>query len=144
MRVYVDKTFKVETRSLDNMCTTSGSDAATARAIFDKMNSVLVNRNILWNNCVGLGVDNTSVNIGRHNSIVSRIHAISPNVYLMGCPCHIAHNTASAAADALRNETGFDVEELAVDMFTGTTKVPRERAHLKNTVAFATFSTGRL
>ena len=35
----------------------------------------------------------------------------------MCCPCHIAHNTASTAADAFRRATSFDVEELVVDMF---------------------------
>ena len=115
---------KVDTRFLD-MYTTSGTDAAIAKAIFDKMGCVLSNYKIPWNNCIGLGVDNTSVNIGRRNSIFYRVNAINPNVYLMGCPGHIAHNTASAAADALRNETGFDLEELVVDMFYWFDKVPR-------------------
>jgi len=91
VRVYIENTCKFQNRFLD-MCTTSGTDAATARAIFDKMDGVLSNYEIPWDNCVGLGVDNTSVNTGRHNSIISRIHAINQNVYLMGCPCHIATN----------------------------------------------------
>ena len=60
VRVYTENTCKVETRFLD-MCTTSGTDAATARAIFDKMDGVLGNYEIPWDNCIGLGVDNTSV-----------------------------------------------------------------------------------
>ena len=35
----------------------------------------------------------------------------------MGCPCHIAHNVASTAADAFRNEVGFNIEELVVNIF---------------------------
>ena len=135
VRVYTENTCKVETRFLD-MCTTSGTDAATARAIFDKMDGVLSNYNIPWDNCVGLGVDNTSVNTGRHNSIISRIHAINQNVYLMGCPCHIAHNTANAAADALRNVTGFDVEELVVDMFYWFDKSTKRKSSLEEYCCF--------
>ena len=99
------------------MCCTSGKDAATAQAIFDKMCTVLSLHGIPWENCVGVGVDNTSVNFGRHNSIMTKIHAINPNVYFMGCPCHIAHNTANAASESFRHKTGFDVEELVVDIF---------------------------
>lgn len=105
----------------------SGTDAATARAIFDKMDGVLGNYDIPWDNCVGLGVDNTSVNTDRHNSIISQIHAINRNVYLMGCTCHITHNTANAAADALRNETGFVVEELVVDVLLVPQKYEEEK-----------------
>ena len=37
-------------------------------------------------------------NMGKHNSI--RIHANqkNPNIYMMGCPCHIVHNTVQKAA----------------------------------------------
>ena len=135
VRVYDEKSQKVDTRFLD-MCTTSGIDAATAKAIFDKMSGVLSNYKMPWDNCIGLGVDNTSVNTGRHNSVISRVHAINPNVYLMGCPCHIAHNTASGAADALRNETGFNVEELVVDMFYWFDKSTKQKSSLEEYCCF--------
>ena len=135
VRVYDEKSQKVDTRFLD-MCTTSGTDASTAKAIFDKMSGVLSNYKIPWDNCIGLGVDNTSVNTGRHNSIISRVRAINPKVYLMGCPCHIAHNTASGAADALRNETGFDVEELVVDMFYWFDKSTKRKSSLEEYCCF--------
>ena len=35
----------------------------------------------------------------------------------MGCPCHIAHNTANNAAEAFQHNVGFDVEELVLDIF---------------------------
>lgn len=56
VRVYEEKSRKVDTRFLD-MCTTSGTDAATAKAIFDKMSGVLSNYKIPLDNCIGLGVD---------------------------------------------------------------------------------------
>ena len=116
VRIFDKEHKKVDTRFLD-MCTTSGVNAVTARAIFDKMNSVILSHNISWDKCVGLGVDKASVNIGKHNSIMTRVHSINSDVYFMGCPCHIAHNTANAAADAFRREIGFDVEEVVVDLF---------------------------
>lgn len=63
---------KVDTRFLD-MCTTSGVNSATAESIFSKMNEVLVRHNVPWINCVGVGVDNTSVNMGKSNSIMTRV-----------------------------------------------------------------------
>ena len=55
---------------------------------------------ISWNNCVGLGVDNTSVNMGCRNSIKTRVLNMNPAIYIMGCPCHIVHNIALKAATA--------------------------------------------
>jgi hypothetical protein len=47
--------------------------ASTAQAIYDKMNVVLNKHDIPWDYCVGMSVDNTSVNVGRHNSIKTRV-----------------------------------------------------------------------
>lgn len=87
---------RVEHMFLD-MCITTGTNAATAETIFEKMDSVLKKDNIPWQNCVGLSVDNANVNMGVCNSIKSRILSINPTVYVHGCPCHIVHNNASAA-----------------------------------------------
>jgi len=57
------------------MCTTSGRDCGTAETIFNKIDSVLSQLSIPWSLCVGFGVDNTSVNVGLHNSIMTRIKA---------------------------------------------------------------------
>ena len=51
-------------------------------------------------NCVGVGLDNTSVNMGCRNSIKTRIVKENPAVYVMGCPCHIVHNMVGKAGDA--------------------------------------------
>ena len=81
-----------------------------------------------------------SVNIGRHNSIMTRVHQVNPSVYFMGCPCHISHNTA---AEAFCKLTGFDVEELAVDIFYWFDKAQRGRVVSKNTAVFVTLDTSR-
>lgn len=116
VRLYDVNHGKIVSRLLDMGCT-SGVQSATAATIFEKMNSVLSESGILWDNCVGVGVDNTSVNIGRNNSIMTRVLEKNPNTAFMGCPCHIMHNTVSFAAKAYTEVTGFNLEELAIDLF---------------------------
>lgn len=77
----------------------SGTNAATAESIFGKVNEVLRENEIPWANCVGASVDNTSVNLGKRNSIFTRAMEQNPAIYFMGCPCHIIHNTCMKAAE---------------------------------------------
>ncbi|XP_058881945.1 uncharacterized protein LOC117403636 [Acipenser ruthenus] len=115
---------RVEHMFLD-MCITTGTNAATAETIFEKMDSVLKKDNIPWQNCVGLSVDNANVNMGVCNSIKSRILSINPTVYVHGCPCHIVHNNASAAGTHYIELSDFDVEDVVVDIgywFKASTK----------------------
>jgi hypothetical protein len=67
------------------------------------MENALSKHDVSWVNCVSIGVDNTSVNMGCRNSIKTRIVQKNPAVYVMGCPCHILHNTAGKAASAFDN-----------------------------------------
>ena len=102
VRLFDTETGQVSTRFLD-MCLTSGTGSATAAAIFNAMDGALQSRNIPWNLCVGLSVDNTSVNMGKVNSIRTRAVQKNPDIYMMGCPCHIVHNTARKEGDAFRD-----------------------------------------
>ena len=79
VRIFYSSCSRVCTRFLD-MCLTSGTEGGTAEAIFRGMCRALESPDILWNNCVGIGVDNTSVNVGRHNSIRSRALDKNPNI----------------------------------------------------------------
>ena len=80
-----------------------GTGSATAAAIFGAMDDALQFRNIPWNLCVGLSVDNTSVNMGKVNSIRTRAIHKNPDIYMMGCLCHIVHNTARKVEGAFRD-----------------------------------------
>lgn len=46
------------------------SKSATAVGIFSSIDNAMAASNIPWDNCVALGVDNTSVNVGRHNLLI--------------------------------------------------------------------------
>ena len=50
----------------------------------------------------GVSVDNTSVNLGKNNSLFTRITERNPAAYFMGCPCHIVHNTCLKASASFR------------------------------------------
>ena len=56
-------------------------DAATSESIFSKMVETLQDHGVPWHNCVGVGVDNTSVNPGKRNSIMTRVVQKHPAVF---------------------------------------------------------------
>ncbi|XDV25465.1 hypothetical protein PO909_029381 [Leuciscus waleckii] len=123
VRIYDSDTNKVVHRFLD-MCTTSGRSCGTAEVIFQKMNEVLQKNAITWGNCVSLSIDNAPVNTGAKNSLSSRALNENGNIYIHGCPCHIIHNTAKHAGQRFLDVTGFDPEDLSVDVgywFRGST-----------------------
>ena len=131
VRVFDNDLGMVESKFL-SMCL---CNQGTAAVYFEKVEEVFVSHNIPWSNCIALSVDSTSVTIGRHNSIKSRLESKNPSVYTLGCPCHFIHNAAHKASTKLGVASGFDVEELAVDIyyyFDHSTK----RESFKNMLAF--------
>lgn len=58
---------------------------------------------------MAIGLDNTNVNIGRKNSLKSRILEENESVYIQGCPCHIIHNTAKQGASAMAKNVSVKV-----------------------------------
>ena len=104
--------------------------SCTATAYFEKLEKVFVKQQeytlvelyCFFSRCV-------SVNIGRHNSIKNRLEKRNPSVYTLGCPCHFIHNTAHAAAKKLGVATGFDVEEIVVDIYYFDRSTKRKREH---------------
>lgn len=118
------------------MCTTTGRECGTAVTIFSKIDTVLSQYTIPWLNCVGFGVDNTSVNVGIRNSIMTHVQAKNSACYFMGCPCHLIHNIAGHASEALQKSTGFDVEDLCIDVFYWFDKSTKRKGILRE---FCTF-----
>ena len=94
------------------------STFSTAVGIFTAINTAVMKNNITWDNCVSLTVDNTSVNVGRNNSVIVEARNKNEHIILMGCPCHIAHNAASKATKAfVKVANNFNVEEILVDIY---------------------------
>ena len=87
------------------MCLSSGS---MAKKLFQGINDCLAGHRIPWENCVAFSVDNTNVNMGKNNSILTRVKQQNPSVYFNGCQCHVVHNTSAAAAKAFNAVIGFD------------------------------------
>ena len=55
--------------------------------------------------------------IGAHNSLASHLKAQNPDIYIHGCPFHLAHIAASNANDAFTKVTGINVEDLLIDLY---------------------------
>ena len=70
-------------------------------------------------------VDNISVNLGTRNSLILQEYSC---VYVLGCACHILHNTSWKAASALTVATGFDIE---IDVAYGFDKSTKQKACLE-------------
>lgn len=116
VRIFDINKSQIVTEFLD-MCLTKGPEAGTAEAIFNKIDECFSKHKIPWENCKGCSVDNTNVNVGKSNSIKSRILNKNPNVFFMGCPCHTVHNTASKAMTHFGSICNFDIEDFCVDLF---------------------------
>ena len=118
VRVFDTNLGMVASRFLD-MCLCSSS---TAAAYFDKVERVFTSKSIPWRNYVALLVDSASVNVGRHNSSKTWLEAQNPALYTLGCPHYFLHNAAHKAVKELESASGFDVEEMAVDVFDHSIK----------------------
>jgi len=116
-------------RFLD-MGVTEGEHCGTAATIFAKIDSVLKKHSIPWTNCISLSVDNASVNVGDRNSIKTRVLKEHPSLFILGCPCHIAHNNASAAG-AVYTEVKTEISSRHV-LHKCT---PKENIYLHTTLA---------
>ena len=132
VRVFDNDLGMVKSKFL-SMCLCNEGTAAT---YFEKVEEVFVSHDIPWSNCIALSVDSTSVNIGRHNSIKSRLEVKNPSVYTLGCPCHFVHNAAHKASKMLEGATGFDVEELAVDVYYYFDRSTKRKGELQEYACF--------
>ena len=82
------------------MCLSEGKKNETTAIIFESINDVIQRFNIPWSNCVAFCIDNDNVNVGRRNSIMTKIHSLNHSVSFVRCPCHNIQNTARAATKA--------------------------------------------
>ena len=135
VRIYDVNSSKVVTRFLD-MCASASSTAEALFTALDDKLAELLESDTPWANCISVGVDNTSVNIGRRNSIKTRVLQRNPNVFFNGCPCHIIHNTAHKAGEAFTLHSGFDLEEFVIDTFYWFDKSTKRKNELASYCTF--------
>ena len=67
------------------------------------------------------------MNVGKKNSIMTRVLAKNKNIFVNGCSCHIIHNTANKTAEQFSEVLRFDVKISMLTCFTGLIKAPKER-----------------
>ena len=113
-----------------------GTDASTAGAMFQSIDNQLNYHDIRWDYCLAIGLDNTNVNIGDHNSIKSRAKEKNGSIVIAGCPCHILHNASCKAGEMFSQVTNFDIEDHAVDLFHWFDKSSKQKSLLKKHYEF--------
>ena len=113
IRLFDDNKGKVSVQLLDM----GASKEGTAEALFNNISSILRENRVDWENHVAVGLDNTVVNVGKKNSIMTQVLAKKKNIFINGCSCHIIHNTANKAAERFSEVSRFDVEDFLVDLF---------------------------
>ena len=113
-----------------------GTDASTAEAMFQSVDNQLNNHDISRDYSLAIGLDNTNVNIGDHNSIKSRAKEKNGSIVTAGCPCHILHNASCKAGKMFSQVTNFDIEGHAVDLFHWLDKSSKRTSLLKEHYEF--------
>ena len=93
------------------------SSSSDTNGLLSAVDKAFANNGIPWDKCISLGVDNTSVNIGKHHSLITKAREKNDEIILMGCPCHMAHNAARHATKAFEKFVIFNAEELLVDLY---------------------------
>ena len=96
---------------------TKEEDAGKASNFFEAIEESFEADEIPWNNCASLSIDNTNAMIGKQNSVASRFLQKNPNIFIGGCPCHLAHITAIHANDTFSTAISTKVEDVCVDCF---------------------------
>ena len=91
---------------------------------------------ISWDNCISVEVNNTSVNLGKSKSVLTKVLEKNPAVFFNGCPCHIIHNTACKAGDAYVGATHFAVEDFCVDIYYWFDKSTKVKLQLEEVCTF--------
>ena len=121
-RLFDDNKGKVSVQLLDMGACKEG----TAEALFNNINSILRENRVDWENCVVAGLGNTAVNVGKKNSIMTRVLAKNKNIFVNGCPCHVIYNTANKAAERFSEVLRFDVKIFLLTCFTGLMKAQKK------------------
>ena len=109
MRLWEERLGKVVTRFLDApVC-----NIATGETLFQALSAVLEARGIPWRNVIGYASDSARIMVGKRNSVLSRLIQKQPDVFSLGCVCHLAALCAEAGLKALP----LSIDDLLIDIF---------------------------
>ena len=86
---------------------------ATAEKLFDALDTVMDEHEISRDNVVGFASDTANVMVGLHNSVLSHVRAKQPQVFSLGCLCHLAYLCAVSALKTFP----VSVDSLIIDVF---------------------------
>ena len=81
---------------------------------------------------------NTKAVVGKRHSVASRFLEKNPNVFISGCPCHLAHIATSNVNDAFSKCIGLNVEDVLWIAITGLTKAQNGKGSCWNILTFVT------
>ena len=135
VRIFDLERSRIVTRFLD-MCTATASTAEALYSVVDGKLVELFGIENPWEYCTSVAVDNTSANIGIHNSLKSRVLQRNSAIFFSGCPCHMIHNAAQKAAVAFSSCVGFDIEEFTVDLYYWFEKSTKRKNCLRSYCEF--------
>ena len=86
---------------------------AIGETLFKALADTFETRQIPWKNLIGFASDSASVMVGKRNSVLSRVISKQPNVFSMGCVCHLAALCAAAALKKLP----ISIDNLLIDIY---------------------------
>ena len=86
---------------------------ATGETLFQALSMALEDRCIPWKSVIGYASDSASVMVGRRNSVLSRVIQQQPEVFSLGCVCHLAALCAAAAIKKIP----IPIDGLLIDIY---------------------------
>ena len=116
VRVF-DVSFNTVMTKFFDMNLIDGTDVSTAEAMFQSVDNQLDNHDVSWDYCLAIGLGNTNVNIGDHNSTKSRAKEKNGSIVIAGCSCQILNNALRKAGEVFSQGSNFNIEDHAVDLF---------------------------
>lgn len=109
------------------LCMPECTEASTGENIFKLIDSVLIKRNIPFENCMSFAADNANVMQGMNQGVAGFLFRKCPSIYIMKCPCHLIHLAAEKAAAQLP----MHVEDTIVDIYYYLDKSSKRKQELR-------------
>lgn len=87
---------------------------ATGENITTAMKKSLGDVGLDLQQCLSFSTDNASVMTGRHKGVLGLLHQENPQIYGIGCACHLSALAAKHGSKALKH---FNPEDFIIDIY---------------------------